>query len=91
MNEITITRPELILVAGTRVALGIGVGLLLADRFGDTSRRAIGWTLAIFGGLITVPLALEVLGKREPTPRSMGVSAPNENRRRTLEGVPSGV
>jgi hypothetical protein len=91
MNEISITRPELILVAGTRVALGVGIGLLLADRFSDSTRRAIGWTLTAFGALITVPIALEVLGKPEPIPRSMGVTAPNESRRRTLEGVPSGV
>jgi hypothetical protein len=91
MKEISITRPELILVAGTRVALGVGVGLLLADRFTDTSRRAIGWTLTLFGALITVPIALEVLGKPEPIQRSMGVCPPSDRRRRTLEGVPSGV
>jgi hypothetical protein len=91
MNEISITKPELILVAGTRVALGIGVGLLLADRFSDTSRRAIGWTLAVFGALITVPIAFEVLGKPEAIPRSMGVSPPSDSHRRELEAVPSGV
>ena len=91
MNEISITRPELVLVAGTRVALGMGVGLLLADHLSDSARRAVGWTLTIFGALITVPIALEVLGKPKPMVRSMGVSAPNTNRGRTLEGVPSGV
>jgi hypothetical protein len=89
MNEITITRPELILVAGTRAALGIGVGLLIADHVADAPRRAIGWTLTIFGALITVPLAFEVLGKPNGITRSMGAPEPNINPR-TLR-VPTGV
>ena len=89
MNEITITRPELILVAGTRAALGIGVGLLIADHLADTPRRAIGWTLTIFGALITVPLAFEVLGKPSGMTRSMGAPEPSVNPR-TLR-VPTGV
>jgi hypothetical protein len=32
MRETRITLPELVLVAGTRAALGAGLGLLLADR-----------------------------------------------------------
>jgi len=62
MRETRITLPELILVAGTRAALGAGLGLLLADRLSDDERRAVGWTLFLFGALTTVPLALEVLG-----------------------------
>ena len=89
MNEITITRPELILVAGTRAALGIGVGLLLADHLSGAQRRAVGWALTIFGGLITIPLAMEVLGKPPSIPRPMGAPAPNVTPR-TLR-VPTGV
>lgn len=66
MRETQITFPELGLIAGTRVALGAGLGLLLADRLSPGSRRAIGWTLFLTGALSTIPLALEVLGHRLP-------------------------
>jgi hypothetical protein len=62
MRETRITLPELILVAGTRAALGAGLGLLLADRLSEDQRRAVGWTLFLFGALSTIPLAFEVLG-----------------------------
>src|SRR5437660_11143048 len=63
MRETRITLPELVLVAGTRGALGAGLGLLLADRLSEDQRRAVGWTLFLFGALTTIPLAFEVLGR----------------------------
>jgi hypothetical protein len=63
MRETHVTLPELGLIAGTRVALGAGIGLLLADRIPPPQRRAVGWTLLLFGALTTVPLAFEVFGK----------------------------
>jgi hypothetical protein len=62
MRETRITLPELALVAGTRVALGAGLGLLLADRLAPDTRRAVGWTLFLVGALSTIPIAFEVLG-----------------------------
>jgi hypothetical protein len=62
MKQTRITLPELILVAGTRAALGAGLGLLFADRLSDDQRRAVGWTLFLVGAPTTVPLALEVFG-----------------------------
>jgi uncharacterized membrane protein YfcA len=64
MRERSITLPELGLIGGTRAALGAGLGLLLADRLDRDQRKAIGWTLLLVGILTTVPLAIEVLGKR---------------------------
>jgi hypothetical protein len=63
MRETPITLPELALVAGTRAALGAGLGLLLADHLSRDQRRAVGWTLVLIGVGTTVPLALEVFGK----------------------------
>ena len=63
MREAQVTLPELALIAGTRVALGAGLGLLLADRLPQAQRRAVGWTLFLMGALTTIPLAFEVLGK----------------------------
>ncbi len=62
MRETNITLPELGLVAGTRAALGAGIGLLLADRLSAEQRRAVGWTLFCVGALSTIPLAFEILG-----------------------------
>lgn len=64
MKETRITLPELALIAGTRAAAGAGLGLLLANRLSESQRRAVGWTLLLVGVLSTVPLALEVFGRR---------------------------
>jgi hypothetical protein len=63
MREAQLTLPELAMIAGTRAALGAGLGLLLADRLPEGQRKAVGWTLFLIGAITTVPLALEVLGK----------------------------
>jgi len=56
--------PEVILIAGTRVALGIGIGLLLSDRFNRDQRRAAGLALVAVGAATTIPLAISVIGKK---------------------------
>jgi hypothetical protein len=63
MKERVLTIPELSLIAGTRVALGVGIGLLLADKLTDNERRAAGWALVGVGALTTVPLVMNVLAK----------------------------
>jgi len=65
MRETHVNLPTIGLIAGTRVALGIGIGLLLADRLTPEQRRAAGWTLLGFGALTTIPLVLEVLGESQ--------------------------
>jgi uncharacterized membrane protein YfcA len=64
MKKTELALPEIALIAGTRGMIGAGAGLLLADRLNNDQRRAIGWTLLIIGAISTVPLAIEVLGKR---------------------------
>jgi hypothetical protein len=65
MYATKITLPELGLVGGTRAVLGLGLGLLLAGRLSDEQRRAAGWSLFLVGALSTIPLAIDLLGKRE--------------------------
>jgi hypothetical protein len=68
MRQAHLTLPELALIAGTRAALGAGLGLLLADRLSDDQRRAIGWTLVAVGVVTTLPIAVEVFGSlRSPS------------------------
>ena len=64
MKTVELTLPELALIAGTRGVLGAGIALLLADRVNVEERKAIGWTLLGIGALSTIPIALEVFGKR---------------------------
>ena len=45
--------------------LGAGLALLLAEHLNVDQRKAVGWTLFLIGALTTVPLGLEVFGKRE--------------------------
>jgi hypothetical protein len=65
MKERRLTIPDIALIGGTRVALGAGLGLLLADKLNDDERRAAGWTLLLMGAITTLPLAVKVLSKRE--------------------------
>ena len=65
MKKAELTLPEIALIAGTRGMLGAGAGLLLADRLNDDQRKSIGWTLLIIGAISTIPLAIEVLSKRQ--------------------------
>ncbi len=65
MKKAELTLPEIALIAGTRGMIGAGVGLLLADKLNDDQRKTIGWTLLLIGAISTIPLAIEVLGKRQ--------------------------
>jgi hypothetical protein len=64
MIKAELTLPEIGLIAATRGLLGAGVALLLADKLSAEQRKAVGWTLFGVGALTTIPLALEVYGKR---------------------------
>lgn len=64
MMERKLSIADIILIAGTRVALGAGIGLLLSNRLSKDQRNAAGLVLALVGGLTTIPLALGVIGKK---------------------------
>jgi hypothetical protein len=63
MQERGLTIPEIALIGGTRVALGIGLGLLLAERLSSDARKGAGWALLAVGVLTTAPILAGVLGK----------------------------
>ena len=64
MREVHLPLPELALIASTRVALGIGLGLLVAGRLSPPQRADAGWGLVAIGALMTIPLAADVLRRR---------------------------
>ena len=45
LRQRAVTIPEVMLIAGTRVALGIGLGLLISDLLNRDQRRGAGWAL----------------------------------------------
>jgi hypothetical protein len=55
--------PEIMVIAATRVALGVGLGLLLADHVNGKPRRKAGWALFIGGAAATLPLLVTVLSR----------------------------
>lgn len=65
MKKAALTLPELMLIAGTRVMMGAGGALLLADKLKDDERRKIGWRLFLVGAASTIPLAWNVFRKRK--------------------------
>jgi hypothetical protein len=65
MIKAELTIPEIGLIAVTRAVLGAGIALLLADKLSPEQRKAVGWTLVAVGALTTIPLAVEVFGKRQ--------------------------
>jgi hypothetical protein len=65
MRNVRLSMPEVALIAGTRVALGAGLALLLAGRLSREQRKAAGTALTLVGVISTVPILMEVLGKRE--------------------------
>ena len=63
LTERGFTIPEIMLIAGTRVALGVGLGLLISDRLNRDQRKAAGWALLAVGALTTIPIVKGVLSK----------------------------
>ena len=80
MRETRLNIPEIGLIAGTRAALGVGLGLLLADRLSGEQRRAAGWALFLVGAASTIPLLIDVLGRSEPHAAADRFGGPAWNR-----------
>jgi hypothetical protein len=75
LAERGLTIPEIMLIAGTRVALGAGIGLLISDRLNKDQRKGAGWALLAVGVLTTIPLVKGVLAKPLVGARSAGLVA----------------
>jgi hypothetical protein len=69
-----VTIPEVMLIAGTRVALGLGLGLglLVSDLLNKDQRQAAGWALLGVGVLTTIPIVRNLLSKPAVDERPTG-------------------
>jgi hypothetical protein len=65
MRQSAVTIPEIILIAGTRVALGVGIGLLVAEKLDRDTRKGAACALLMVGILSTIPIVFGILGKPE--------------------------
>jgi hypothetical protein len=65
MRSAPLTLPEIGAIAGTRMALGAGIGLLCSHLLRDDQRRTLGWTLVGIGAASTIPLVADVFMKLE--------------------------
>jgi hypothetical protein len=72
MKELVLDLPTFAFVVSTRAALGVGIGLLMAERIPADRRRAIGGALVAMGAATTIPAAMSVFrnvrrrGRRMP-------------------------
>jgi hypothetical protein len=71
----TLSLPDIAMIAATRFALGVGIGLLLSDRMNRDQRIAAGCSLATFGVLTTFPMAAKILRKRTDAPGPVRLAA----------------
>jgi hypothetical protein len=64
MRETSLSLPDIAIIGGTRVALGLGVGLLIARRLSENARKGAGAALLAVGAISTIPLALKIFDGR---------------------------
>ena len=62
-----ITLPDMILWTGTRVALGVGIGMLISRRLSKDAMKAAGLALSAVGAFTTIPLAISIMSEKNST------------------------
>lgn len=60
MKNVPLPLPLVGFIAATRVALGVGIGLLVSKRFSRSRRSKLGFGLVAAGALTTIPAAVMV-------------------------------
>ena len=65
MERKALSMPEIAIIAGTRAALGAGLGLLVGGYLSREQRRAAGWSLLGVGLVSTIPIAMQLLKPKE--------------------------
>ena len=60
MKRISVSVPEIGIIAGSRAAVGAGAALLLGGLLKPEHRKAVGWTLLVIGAISTIPIATQI-------------------------------
>ena len=63
MQRHQFTTTEIATIAGTRIALGLGLGFLLSGKLNRDQRKAAGTVLLIVGAATTVSFVMALLNK----------------------------
>jgi len=61
-KQVSLRIPEIGFIAGTRAALGAGLGLLLADKLDRRQRTKVGWVLLTIGAVNVIRKARHSIG-----------------------------
>jgi len=81
LKNVFLNLPTFGFIVTTRAALGVGIGLLVAERLSAERRRAIGATLVAVGAATTVPAVFSVVrGLRRSKHREMSSSIGRDER-----------
>jgi hypothetical protein len=70
MKRVPLSVPELAIISGTRAALGMGIGLLIADRLTAERRKGVGVALLGVGLISTVPILAGLASAMRAIPES---------------------
>jgi hypothetical protein len=65
MSELILRPRTLGFTIATRVALGVGVGLLVSERLDDSRRRQLGAALLALGAITTIPIVMALRRSRQ--------------------------
>jgi hypothetical protein len=84
---ITLDIPMFAFVVATRVALGVGVGLLVAERLPRGNRRTAGAVLLALGAFTTVPAAIAIRQSIRRATSVRGIGSSGIQRDEDLVGV----
>jgi hypothetical protein len=75
MNNGNFSVAEIGIFAATRVALGVGIGLLISRRLSRDASQAAGVALAVTGGLTTIPFVIRAIARKKGCVHEMKVAA----------------
>jgi len=59
------TMPEIGFFAATRVALGVGIGMLISRGISKDASKGAGVALTVMGGLTTIPFIISAIKRRK--------------------------
>ena len=71
MKRVDLPLPLFGFAVATRVALGVGIGLLIGGRLRRTARTRVGAALVALGAVTTVPVMLAVFRPRNTDKRKV--------------------